>query len=78
MPEILDLIKIGIEHQSWQMRIQASVALCTILNKLQSKIEHYHAEQILHILLLALNTRTWAGKVSDSCLADFVGLLKLI
>ncbi len=65
---ILELIKIGIEHQSWKIRIQASVTLCTILNKLQSKIENGHMDEILNIILLALNTRTWSGKVSLSLL----------
>lgn len=40
------------------------MTMCTIFNKLQSKVDVSYVDEILIILNNALNTRTWSGKVS--------------
>jgi hypothetical protein len=61
--EIIGFIKNGLEHQSWSMRVQAALAICTICNKLQSNIDMNYLNDLLEMLINALNTRTWNGKV---------------
>ncbi len=62
--DILSLIKIGFEHQSWKIRIQAASSLGTVFNKLQSKVEAVYIDDILAILNSAVNVRAWSGKVT--------------
>ena len=61
--EILPLLKLGLDHQSWRLRIQSAIAICTICSRLQSNIELQYLNEILSMLISALNTRTWLGKV---------------
>ena len=37
--EIIAFIKVGLEHQSWNLRIQSALSITTICTKLQSNIE---------------------------------------
>lgn len=60
--EILSLVKIGLEHQSWKMRIQAASAISTIATKLQSHMEKECLNQILEMLVPSLSSRNWSGK----------------
>ena len=39
LSEILALLKIGLEHQSWNLRAQSALAICTVCSKLQSNID---------------------------------------
>lgn len=64
LEEILNLIRIGLESQSWKMRIQSAQTICTITTKLQSHIEKVYLDELLKMLISALNTRTWSGKVT--------------
>ena len=70
--EILEFVQKGLEHKSWDMRIQAALAICTICTKLQSNINQEHLDQLLKMLIAALATRTWNGKdkilIAVSCL----------
>lgn len=61
--EILPMLKLGLEHQSWKLRIQSALAICTICSKLQSNIEVQYINQLLDMIISALSTRTWQGKV---------------
>ena len=61
--DILRVVRAGLEHQSWSMRVQASLALRTISAKLQSNIELAHFNDMLSMLITALNARIWTGKV---------------
>lgn len=61
--EILALVKIGLEHQSWKMRIQAASTISTIATKLQSHMEKESLNQILEMLVPSLSSRNWVGKV---------------
>jgi len=60
--EILGFVRIGLEHQSWKLRIQSAQAISTICSKLQSNIELTHLNEIMRLLISSLNTRTWSGK----------------
>jgi hypothetical protein len=62
LSEILRFVKLGLEHQSWKLRIQASLCVCTITSKLQSNIEEEHLNELLIMLISALSTKTWSGK----------------
>ena len=63
--EMLRLIKLGLSHPSWHMRVQAALAITTVCAKLQSNIEPHYLNELLEMLIQALNTRTWNGKVSQ-------------
>lgn len=62
--EILAILKIALESQSWKMRIQASYTISTIATKLQSQIEKDILDELLKMLLSSLTGRTWSGKVT--------------
>lgn len=62
LSEILNFVKAGLEHQSWKLRIQSALTINTICNKLQSKIEQENLNELLKMLISALQTRTWTGK----------------
>lgn len=62
LKEIVNSIRAGLEHQSWKFRIQASTTICTIFNKLQSKIELDIVNELLKMLNFALSARLWSGK----------------
>ncbi|CAF0720691.1 unnamed protein product [Brachionus calyciflorus] len=62
LTEILNFIKLGIEHQSWRLRIQAANSIITITTKLQSNIDLEHLNEILKMFISALSTRFWTGK----------------
>lgn len=62
LTEILNFIKLGIEHQSWKLRIQSANSIITIATKLQSNIDLEHLNEILKMLISSLNTRFWSGK----------------
>jgi proteasome component ECM29 len=61
--EIIAFIKVGLEHQSWNLRIQSALSITTICTKLQSNIELEQLNLLIQMLNNALNTRTWTGKV---------------
>ena len=63
LSEILRFVKMGLDHKSWDMRVQSALAICTICTKLQSNIELEFLNELLQMFLGALNTRTWNGKV---------------
>ena len=63
LSEILAFVKTGLEHQSWNLRIQAALSISTVCSKLQSSIELEFLNGLIQMLNNALNTRTWAGKV---------------
>ena len=63
LSEIVAFIKIGLEHQSWNLRIQSALSINTICTKLQSNIELLYLNALILMLNNALNTRTWTGKV---------------
>ena len=63
LAEILSLVKTGLEHSSWNLRIQAALAISTICTKLQSNIEVEYLNALIQMLNAALNSRTWTGKV---------------
>ena len=63
--EIIAFIKVGLEHQSWNLRIQSALSITTICTKLQSNIELEHLNLLIQMLNNALNTRTWTGKVKS-------------
>ena len=63
LSEILNqFIRKALEHQSWKLRIQAALCICTISSKLQSSIDLEQLNTLLRILINALNTKTWNGK----------------
>jgi hypothetical protein len=62
LAEILNFVKIGLAHQSWKLRIQAALCVCTITNKLQSNIDAEQLDVLLKMLTVALATKTWSGK----------------
>lgn len=62
LSEILALLKIGLEHQSWNLRAQSALAICTVCSKLQSNIDSECLNSIIQMLNSALSTRTWSGK----------------
>lgn len=64
LSEILGFIRQGLDHKSWDMRVQSALAICTICTKLQSNIDSEHLNELLSILISALTTRTWNGKVT--------------
>ena len=70
--DILQIVKTGLEHQSWKLRIQSALSICTICTKLQSKIDIEHLNELITMLISALNVRNWTGKdkilIAVSCL----------
>lgn len=64
LAEILELLRAALEHSSWKMRIQAAYALVTVAAKLQSHIEPANLDLMLKMLIAALSSRTWTGKVA--------------
>jgi hypothetical protein len=62
LPDILNFVKIGLDHTSWRLRIQAALCVCTISNKLQSNIDAEQLDTLLKTLTGALGTKTWSGK----------------
>ncbi len=72
LTEILLFVKMGLEHKSWNMRVQAALTICTICTRLQSNIDPHNLNQLLNMLATTLNTRTWNGKdkilIAVSCL----------
>jgi proteasome component ECM29 len=62
LSEIVSFTKLGLEHQSWPLRIQAAMSICTIAVKLQSNIDDQYLNELLMLLNSSLNTRTWSGK----------------
>lgn len=63
LAEILELLRMALEHQSWKMRIQAAYAICTVVTKLQSQIDVDSLDLLLKMLIASLTSRTWSGKV---------------
>ena len=63
LAEILELLRMALEHQSWKMRIQAAYAICTVVTKLQSQIDGDSLDLLLKMLIASLTSRTWSGKV---------------
>jgi hypothetical protein len=63
LEEISQLIKTGLEHQSWNMRIQSAHCVCTIATKLQSHIDKTCLDELVKMLNASLSSRTWNGKV---------------
>jgi len=72
LSEILRFVKMGLEHKSWDMKIQAALTICTICTRLQSNIDPESLNELIDMLVVTLNTRTWNGKdkvlIAVSCL----------
>ena len=72
LTEILRFVKMGLEHKTFEMRIQASLTICTICMKLQSNIDLENLNNLMEMLIAVLNSRTWCGKdkilIAVSCL----------
>lgn len=63
LPDILTFVRLGLEHQSWKLRMQAALCVCTVTNKLQSSIDQDRLNELLKMMIAALSVKTWSGKV---------------
>ena len=64
LAEIVQLLEETLQSQSWTTKAQAAAAMTTVADKLGSNLVPPHLGNLVKALLVGLQGRTWAGKVS--------------
>lgn len=64
LTEIVELLRDTLQSQSWSTKAQAAGAMSKVAEKLGSNLGPPHLGNLVSALLVGLQGRTWAGKVS--------------